>query len=59
MPNYEYSCIECDKTQEVQRGFQDIEVIPECPVCTYNMVRVYSSVGVQFKGSGFYKTDNG
>jgi len=59
MPTYDYSCIQCDESQEVSRGFNDPETIPPCPSCGYKMIRVYSPVGIQFKGSGFYKTDNG
>jgi predicted nucleic acid-binding Zn ribbon protein len=36
----------------------DKEVIPECDQCGSNMTRTYGQVGVQFKGTGFYKTDN-
>jgi putative FmdB family regulatory protein len=59
MPNYEYTCISCEKNKEITRKFDDVEVLPSCPKCGYTMTRVYNSVGVQFKGSGFYKTDNG
>jgi putative FmdB family regulatory protein len=59
MATYEYGCIECDKTEEVSRGITDPESIPSCPSCGYAMVRVWNAPGVQFKGSGFYKTDNG
>jgi putative FmdB family regulatory protein len=59
MPTYEYACIECDKSEEISRGFNDPESIPPCPSCGYSMTRVYNPVGIQFKGSGFYKTDNG
>jgi putative FmdB family regulatory protein len=59
MPIYEYTCITCDKSKEITRNFNDIEVIPPCPICGYKMARVYSPAGIQFKGSGFYKTDNG
>ena len=58
MPKYEYSCIECETKTEIERKFDDSEVIPLCPNCGYSMSRVWNSVGVQFKGSGFYKTDN-
>lgn len=58
MPRYEYVCIECDKSVEVTRGFHDEEVIPRCTSCGYATIRSYGSVGVQFKGTGFYKTDN-
>ena len=58
MPIYEYSCIECETSTEVNRSFSDPETIPQCSKCGYSMARVYSSVGIQFKGTGFYKTDN-
>lgn len=62
MPSYDYACITCDISQEITRSFKDEEVKPACPVCGYSMTRVYNAKnvpGVQFKGSGFYKTDNG
>jgi putative FmdB family regulatory protein len=59
MPTYDYACIECDESQEVTRGFNDPESVPPCPSCGYRMTRVYNAPGIQFKGSGFYKTDNG
>jgi len=59
MPTYEYTCIECEESREVSRGFNDPEVVPPCSSCGYKMVRVYTPAGIQFKGSGFYKTDNG
>jgi putative FmdB family regulatory protein len=58
MPTYEYSCIYCDEDKEITRGFNDPEVFPSCKE-GHSMTRVYKPVGVQFKGSGFYKTDNG
>ena len=59
MPKYDYVCIECDKTEEITRSFSDPENIPRCSNCGYSMTRVYTPAGIQFKGSGFYKTDNG
>lgn len=58
MPTYEYSCIECDEDKEIVRGFNDPEITPMCKE-GHRMIRVYGSFGIQFKGSGFYKTDNG
>lgn len=58
MPVYEYSCITCDKTIEITRSIKDSESIPSCEFCGYNMTKVYSPFGIQFKGNGFYKTDN-
>jgi putative FmdB family regulatory protein len=59
MPKYEYGCLECETTAEVFRGFNDREEIPVCEECGESMKRVYGSFGIQFKGSGFYRTDNG
>ena len=59
MPIYDYSCINCETNKEVSRGFNDPEIIPSCNSCGYAMARVYNAPGIQFKGSGFYKTDNG
>lgn len=60
MPLYKYRCTECDNTFKVlqRNGKKDEE--PECPVCgTEETERVISSVGIRFKGSGFYRTDYG
>ena len=48
----------CDFSTEVERKITDIEVVPVCQTCGVFMIRSYTSVGVQFRGSGFYKTDN-
>lgn len=58
MPKYEYTCMPCDFSTEVERKITDTEIIPVCQTCGVFMIRSYTSVGVQFKGSGFYKTDN-
>ncbi|MBS3786607.1 zinc ribbon domain-containing protein [Candidatus Bipolaricaulota bacterium] len=60
MPLYKYRCTECDNTFKVlqRNGKKDEE--PECPVCgARETERVISSVGIRFKGSGFYRTDYG
>jgi putative FmdB family regulatory protein len=51
--------MECDTTAEVFRGFNDKEIVPICEECGESMKRIYGSFGIQFKGSGFYRTDNG
>lgn len=56
MPTYEYECKECDKKQEVQRSILDPETQPPCPACGHGMTKIYSSFGIQFNGTGFYKT---
>ncbi len=58
MPVYEYSCLDCNKHIEITRKFDQRESFPPCPACGYKMSRSYTSVGIQFKGNGFYKTDN-
>jgi putative FmdB family regulatory protein len=59
MPVYEYKC-ECsmDNIVSKERSILDIEPIYICPSCGKNMQRHYGSFGIQFKGNGFYKTDN-
>lgn len=48
----------CDEYKEIERKISDEEVFPLCEKCGYKMIRSYKSIGVQFKGPGFYKTDN-
>lgn len=56
MPTYEYKC-EAEHLFEVFQSFQD-KAIDTCPECGAAARKVYSNVGVVFKGSGFYKTDS-
>ena len=57
MPTYQYACIACDHAFEAFQSFQDAS-LTECPECKGEIRKVYSTVGVVFKGSGFYKTDS-
>jgi putative FmdB family regulatory protein len=59
VPTYEYACTNPEgKHQfEVVQSFSDAPVT-ECPVCGFPVRKVYGSVGVVFKGSGFYRTDS-
>jgi putative FmdB family regulatory protein len=57
MPTYEYACSACGHQFEAVQSFSDA-VITECPECKGEVRKVYSNVGVVFKGSGFYKTDS-
>ncbi|WP_100500327.1 FmdB family zinc ribbon protein [Geodermatophilus chilensis] len=59
MPTYQYACTNPDgKHQfEVVQSFTDAPV-GECPECSSPVRKVYGSVGVVFKGSGFYRTDS-
>jgi putative FmdB family regulatory protein len=57
MPTYQYACTACDHTFEAFQTFSENQ-LTECPVCKGEVRKVYSTVGVVFKGSGFYKTDS-
>jgi putative FmdB family regulatory protein len=57
VPTYQYTCTECGHDLEVVQKFTD-EPLVECPQCTGKLRKVFSAVGVVFKGSGFYRTDS-
>lgn len=57
MPTYQYACIACEHQFEAIQAFSD-DSLTECPECKGELRKVYSAVGVVFKGSGFYKTDS-
>jgi putative FmdB family regulatory protein len=57
MPTYEYACRSCDEHVEVVQSFKD-EPLTECPSCGGPLRKVFGSIGISFKGSGFYKTDS-
>ncbi len=57
MPTYAYACTACDHRFEVQQAFSDA-ALSECPECTGRLRKVFSAVGIVFKGSGFYRTDS-
>ncbi|NCF64382.1 MAG: hypothetical protein GWP61_00310 [Chloroflexi bacterium] len=57
MPTYQYRCKECGHEFEKRQRMSD-DPIKECPVCGGSVRRVVGSVGIVFKGSGFYVTDN-
>lgn len=57
MPTYQYACTACDERLESVQSFSDA-ALTECPVCSGTLRKVYSAVGVVFKGSGFYKNDS-
>ncbi|TSA21366.1 MAG: zinc ribbon domain-containing protein [Actinomycetales bacterium] len=57
MPTYEYACTQCGHEFEVFQSFSDA-ALTQCPECKGAIQKVYSNVGVVFKGSGFYKTDS-
>ena len=57
MALYDYKCTECDTVITVQRGMMEEDPGYSCDTCNSALNRVYSNVGVSFKGSGFYSTD--
>ena len=57
MPTYQYACTECGHGFETVQSFSD-DALTECPQCTGRLRKVFNSVGIVFKGSGFYRTDS-
>jgi putative FmdB family regulatory protein len=57
VPTYQYACTACGHRFEAVQAFTD-DSLTDCPVCAGQLRKVYGSVGVVFKGSGFYRTDS-
>ena len=57
MPTYEYACKSCDEHLEVVQSFKD-DALTTCPACGGPLRKVFGSIGISFKGSGFYRTDS-
>ena len=58
MPTYQYRCADCSEELEKFQHFTD-DPLTRCPACGHEALRkVFSPVGIVFKGSGFYATDN-
>jgi putative FmdB family regulatory protein len=57
VPTYQYACTACGHQLEAVQSFTD-EPLTECPACEGKLRKVFSAVGVVFKGSGFYRTDS-
>jgi putative FmdB family regulatory protein len=57
MPTYEYACKNCGEHLEVVQSFKD-DPLTSCPKCGGTLKKVFGSIGIAFKGSGFYKTDS-
>jgi putative FmdB family regulatory protein len=60
MPVYEYKCTENEAHEllSINRSISENDPGYKCSECDSNMIRHFSSFGIQFKGNGFYKTDN-
>ncbi|MFK4150168.1 FmdB family zinc ribbon protein [Streptomyces sp. NPDC004065] len=57
MPTYQYQCTECGEGLEAVQKFTD-EALTQCPSCSGRLKKVFSAVGIVFKGSGFYRNDS-
>jgi putative FmdB family regulatory protein len=57
MPTYEYECRACHRRLEVVQRFND-PAVTTCESCGGELRKVFSAVGIVFKGSGFYKNDS-
>ncbi len=57
MPTYSYACTECGDRFDAVQAFTD-DSLTTCPQCSGRLRKLFNSVGVVFKGSGFYRTDS-
>jgi putative FmdB family regulatory protein len=57
VPTYSYACTECDHKFDEVQAFTD-DALTTCPQCSGRLRKLFNSVGVVFKGSGFYRTDS-
>ncbi|AOD22089.1 MULTISPECIES: FmdB family zinc ribbon protein [Rhodococcus] len=57
MPTYSYACTACDNKFDIVQSFSD-DSLTECPQCEGKLRKLFNSVGIVFKGSGFYRTDS-
>ncbi len=57
MPTYDYACLTCDHRFDAVQAMSD-DPLAECPECGGPLRRVFGTVGVAFKGPGFYRTDS-
>ena len=57
MPTYSYACTECGNRFDAVQAFTD-DPLTTCPKCSGRVRKLFNSVGVVFKGSGFYRNDS-
>ena len=57
MPTYSYACTACEHRFDTVQKFTDPS-LTDCPECSGRLRKLFSSVGIVFKGSGFYRTDS-
>jgi len=57
VPTYSYACTECDNRFDAVQAFSD-DALTTCEKCSGRLRKLFNSVGIVFKGSGFYRTDS-
>lgn len=57
MPTYSYACTKCDDRFDIVQSFTD-DSLTVCEACGGKLRKLFSAVGIVFKGSGFYRTDS-
>jgi putative FmdB family regulatory protein len=57
VPTYQYACTECGEQLEAVQKFTD-DALTVCPACSGKLRKLFSPVGIVFKGSGFYRNDS-
>jgi putative FmdB family regulatory protein len=57
VPTYSYACTQCDNRFDIVQGFAD-DALTTCEKCSGRLRKLFNSVGIVFKGSGFYRTDS-
>jgi putative FmdB family regulatory protein len=57
VPTYSYACTECSNRFDIVQSFTD-DTLTVCPECSGKLRKLFNSVGIVFKGSGFYRTDS-
>jgi putative FmdB family regulatory protein len=57
VPTYAYACTNCDHSFDLVQSFSE-DPLTICPECEGRLRKVYGSIGITFKGSGFYRTDS-
>lgn len=57
MPTYSYECTECGNRFDIVQAFTD-DALTTCEQCSGRLRKLFNSVGIVFKGSGFYRTDS-
>lgn len=57
MPTYQYACTQCEHRFDAVQSFTD-DPLTQCPQCEGRLRKLFNSVGIVFKGSGFYRNDS-